>query len=47
MNINSVMKMAGHADAQTTYRSYVYDRATDEKKKALMESALCAGAVGK
>ena len=43
VNINSVRKMAGHADVQTTYKSHVYDRSTDAEKKAKVEAALCVG----
>ena len=46
ININSVMKMTGHADAQTTYKSYVFDRSSDADKKAKMENALHARAAG-
>ena len=46
ININSVRKMTGHADAQTTYKSYVFDRSSDADKKAKMENALYVRAAG-
>ena len=46
VNINSVMQLTGHADAQTTYKNYVFDRSTDEERKTKIENALRIKASG-
>ena len=40
VNINSIRKAAGHADARTTYRNYVFDRSTPDEKMRKFESVL-------
>ena len=40
MNHETVRVIAGHADLQTTYNSYYYDRSTEKEMKADLENAL-------
>ena len=44
MNINTIREIVGHADEQTTWGSYCYDRRTKDERKEILESALSAKA---
>jgi hypothetical protein len=40
MNINTIREWVGHAEEQTTWGSYCYDRRTTDERKEILESAL-------
>jgi len=40
LNLNAIREQVGHADEQTTLRSYVYNRKTDEQTQSIIENAL-------
>jgi integrase len=40
MNINTIREWVGHAEEQTTWGSYCYDRRTNDERKEILESAL-------
>ena len=40
VNINTVRKMAGHADEKTTLRNYVFDRSEESERNEMIEKAL-------
>ena len=40
MNINTIREWVGHAEEQTTWGSYCYDRRTTDERREILESAL-------
>ncbi len=40
MNINTIREIVGHADEQTTWGSYCYDRRTKDERREILESAV-------
>lgn len=40
INIDTIRRMAGHADEKTTYNNYCFDRATDSENEQKLEDAL-------